>query len=166
MAYSVQLTDTRTHLTLSRAIPTLDLDELGKIDLDYIMEDEDLGWEDMPERLDITADELEDLSIIQGEGGMRIAGMITHDGIVIGHVTIVIWPDSVEIERIDVDESWQGQGVGTAAIRAIREATRRLYVPTLITADNPAADRLYHRLGEEETKLEIHRAGYPIIRIS
>lgn len=164
MAYSAQLTDTVT-LTLSRDIPTLDLDELGKKDLDYIMESEELGWEDMPERLDISSDELEDLSIIQGEGGMRIAGMITHDGVIIGRMTIVIWPDCVEIGRIDIDSDHQGRGIGTAAIKAVREATRRLYVPTLITADNPAADRLYHRLGEEESRIEIACAGYPIIRI-
>ena len=96
---------------------------------------------------------------------MRIAGMITRDGIIIGTMTVVIWHDCVEIERIDIDEDCRGCGIGTAAIKAVREATRRLYVPTLITADNHAADRLYHRLGEEESSLEIARAGYPIIRI-
>lgn len=49
------------------------------------------------------------------------------------------------IERIDVDEGFRGQGIGTAAIREIAAHHRAVY----LCPDNEDAARLYARLGEK-----------------
>ena len=49
------------------------------------------------------------------------------------------------IQRIDVDEGFRGQGIGTAAIRGIAQEYRAVY----LCPDNEDAARLYGRLGEK-----------------
>ncbi len=49
------------------------------------------------------------------------------------------------IERIDVDEGFRGQGIGSAAIREIASGFDR----TFIAPDNEDAARLYARMGEK-----------------
>ena len=49
------------------------------------------------------------------------------------------------IQRIDVDEGFRGQGIGTAAIRGIAQEYRAVY----LCPDNEDAARLYARIGEQ-----------------
>ena len=67
---------------------------------------------------------------------------ITSDGAVVGRMTVLRYESGeVHIDRIDVDDEYQGRGFGTAALEAFRGA--------YIVADNPRAARLYARLGCE-----------------
>lgn len=49
------------------------------------------------------------------------------------------------VERIDVDDGFRGQGIGTAAIREIMKDFDGLY----FAPDNADAARLYARMGEK-----------------
>lgn len=64
------------------------------------------------------------------------------------HVTAIVQElddGAAYLERIDVDEGFRGQGIGSAAIREIAEDFDSLFM----AADNADAARLYDRLGEK-----------------
>lgn len=64
------------------------------------------------------------------------------------HVTttvIELGDDAAYIERIDVDNGFRGQGIGTAAIAEIGEDFWTLYA----APDNADSARLFGRLGEK-----------------
>lgn len=64
------------------------------------------------------------------------------------HVTatvIELGDDAAYIERIDVDDGFRGQGIGTAAIAEIGEDFWTLYA----APDNADSARLFGRLGEK-----------------
>lgn len=64
------------------------------------------------------------------------------------HVTVTVIElddDSAYIERIDVDEEYRGQGIGTAAIAEIGEDFWTLYA----APDNADSARLFGRFGEK-----------------
>lgn len=70
------------------------------------------------------------------------------------HVTatvIELDDDSAYIERIDVDDGFRGQGIGTAAIAEIGEDFCALYA----SPDNADSARLFGRLGEKVVGEEI-----------
>ena len=74
------------------------------------------------------------------------------------HVTAVVQElddDAGYIERIDVDEGFRGQGIGTAAIREILGDFDALYT----APDNTHAARLYGRLGEQVVGEDIDDAA-------
>lgn len=51
--------------------------------------------------------------------------------------------DTAYLSRIDVEEGFRGQGIGTEALKAIRKDFWKLYY----APDNEDAERLYARLG-------------------
>lgn len=56
--------------------------------------------------------------------------------------------DAVYVERIDIDEDFRGQGIGTEVLtRVLKETCDYYYV--IAAPDNKDAQRLYERLGEE-----------------
>lgn len=59
-------------------------------------------------------------------------------------VQILEGGEDAYIERIDVEEGYRGQGIGTAAIRSICRDFRHVYC----APDNKNAARLYARIGE------------------
>lgn len=61
--------------------------------------------------------------------------------------------DTGYLVRIDVDEGFRGQGIGSAAIRDIATDYRHLYT----AADNEDAARLYDRLGERIVGEDVDR---------
>ena len=73
------------------------------------------------------------------------------------HVTAIVQEldDCAYIERIDVDEGFRGQGIGTAAIREIAADFYR----TFTAPDNEDAARLYARLGEKIVGDDIEAAA-------
>lgn len=62
---------------------------------------------------------------------------------------------SAYLERIDVDEGFRGQGIGTAAIREILGDFDALYA----APDNEDAARLYARIGEKVVGEDIDAAA-------
>ena len=62
---------------------------------------------------------------------------------------------SAYLERIDVDEGFRGQGIGTAAIREILGDFDALYA----APDNEDAARLYARIGEQVVGEDIDAAA-------
>lgn len=67
---------------------------------------------------------------------------IASDGVVVGRMTVLRYESGeVHIDRIDVDDAYQGRGFGTAALESFRGA--------YIVPDNADAARLYARLGSE-----------------
>lgn len=62
---------------------------------------------------------------------------------------------SAYLERIDVDEGFRGQGIGTAAIREILGDFDALYT----APDNADAARLYARIGEQVVGEDIDAAA-------
>lgn len=59
------------------------------------------------------------------------------------------------LERIDVDEGFRGQGIGSAAIHEIAADFDRLFT----AADNADAARLYDRLGEKVVGEDVDEAA-------
>ena len=67
---------------------------------------------------------------------------IMSDGVAVGRMTVLRYENGeVHIDRIDIDDEFQGRGFGTAALEAFPGA--------YIVADNARAARLYARLGCE-----------------
>lgn len=61
-------------------------------------------------------------------------------------------PDVPELNGLDVPERWRGHGIGTALIEAAARLAAERGSPALglgVAPDNPAAHRLYTRLGFE-----------------
>ena len=54
--------------------------------------------------------------------------------------------DTAYVERIDIDEEYRGQGIGTAVLSDILRDT---YYNVVVAPDNKDAQRLYERLGKE-----------------
>jgi len=74
---------------------------------------------------------------------------IMNDGVKVGFMMVQSWDDgSALIERIDIDEEFQGQGFGTQAI----EETASRFDRCFIVPDNEHAQRLYERLGSETSE--------------
>jgi ribosomal protein S18 acetylase RimI-like enzyme len=69
---------------------------------------------------------------------------IERDGEFVGSVTVKTWDDgSSLIERLDVDDTFRCQGIGSAVIRMISADHDSCY----IVPDNKRAQALYERLG-------------------
>lgn len=67
---------------------------------------------------------------------------ITNDGISVGRMTVLRYESGeVHIDRIDIDNGYQGKGFGTAALANFRGA--------YIVPDNERVSNLYARLGSE-----------------
>ncbi len=63
-------------------------------------------------------------------------------------------PSAVEINHLQVRPDWRGRGVGTAIIQTAEQLAHsrgRDDVAVAVADDNPAAARLYRRLGYEPT---------------
>ena len=71
---------------------------------------------------------------------------IVNNGVEVGSMMVQSWNDgSALIERIDIDEEFQGQGFGAQAI----QETARRFDRCFIVPDNERAQRLYERIGSE-----------------
>ena len=67
---------------------------------------------------------------------------IVSDGITVGHMTVLHYESGeTHIDRIDIDDEYQGRGYGTQALESFPGA--------YIVADNARAAQLYARLGSE-----------------
>ncbi len=69
----------------------------------------------------------------------------TYTGEHVRAVVLELDDDAGYLERIDVDEGFRGQGIGTEAIKDILWDFHHLYA----APDNADAERLYARLGEK-----------------
>lgn len=93
--------------------------------------------------------------------------MLTEDGVLVATITIMEedfengldagWTDvpSCVLSRLCVDPARQGQGIGAEVMRRVtEEAARQGYRATrhLTSVDNPAALRLYRKLGFRELR--------------
>lgn len=77
-----------------------------------------------------------------------------------GFAMLRLAADEAELITIAVDPKWRGRGVGEALMQALFDdlmttASRRLFLE--VAADNPAALRLYNRLGFKRVS---ERQGY------
>lgn len=54
--------------------------------------------------------------------------------------------DVAYVERIDIDEAFRGQGIGTTVLTSLLKET---YSAVVTAPDNEDAKRLYERIGEE-----------------
>lgn len=68
-----------------------------------------------------------------------------YEGEHVGADVLELDDDAAYIERIDVDEGFRGQGIGSAFIRGIRRDFRTVYA----APDNEDSARLFARLGEK-----------------
>lgn len=80
---------------------------------------------------------------------------ITLEGAHVRAVVETVADGIAYLERLDVEDGFRGQGLGTAAIREIAAQYDTLY----IAADNADAARLYARLGEEADWAKANRLG-------
>ena len=72
-------------------------------------------------------------------------------------------PGTVGVRALYVDREWQGQGIGTAMLRAMPDLARRLYpdaerLALTVNVTNPIAVRAYHRAGFTDTG-RVYRGG-------
>ncbi len=67
------------------------------------------------------------------------------DGKEVGTIGMVVDEGEPYLERIDIDEEYRNQGIGTDALRLVAEK----YGEFLIAPDNEDAKRLYERYGDE-----------------
>lgn len=83
--------------------------------------------------------------------GEYIASVIECEGRPIGGLLLEPCPDSIYIHEIQVLPEWQGQGVGTAAVRQIiaQAASRGASVTLSVVPTNLRAKQLYERLGSK-----------------
>jgi ribosomal protein S18 acetylase RimI-like enzyme len=74
----------------------------------------------------------------------------------VGRLRLVRTPGRIELAGIQVHSSYRNAGVGTSVIEAVlREAAAAGAVTQLrVSKDNPAAERLYTRLGFRRGRLE------------
>lgn len=92
------------------------------------------------------------------------------DGKKVGDIEVVTDFDKNEadsvayIERIDIDEAFRNQGIGTATIEKISEE----HEYAVLAPDNEDAQRLYERLGYDISDHEVYGycdQGYGVYRI-
>lgn len=102
---------------------------------------------------------------IEDSDGAWKSSMIEKDGINVGSVSVKTWADgSALIERIDIDENFRNEGIGSTVIKTIAEAHDACY----IVADNANAARLYDRLGclvNEASDWNYLNDGFGVYRI-
>ena len=73
-----------------------------------------------------------------------------HNGELVGHAQLVIYPNVAEIANLAVAPAWQGQGIGTALITALTQIarhTRHSFLEIGVHESNQRALALYQRLG-------------------
>ena len=107
--------------------------------------------------------EITDDSYDEYEGGYQRRD-IKLNGETVGTVTIRIYDDYSEIDRIDIDEKYRNKGIGTTVLGDIAGE----FDTTYIVPDNESAKRLYERIGEEVTSGEVYEnldQGYGVYRL-
>ena len=85
---------------------------------------------------------------------------IVGDGKTIGYATIINDENEAYLERIDIDEEYRNQGLGTKAILDLSEK----YGGLIVAPDNEDARRLYERLGYE-TSNDMYDQGFGVYEI-
>ena len=75
---------------------------------------------------------------------------ITNDDIKVGTLDIIDWFNedntTAYVERIDIDEEYRNQGIGTQVLSDVLQA---MYRAVIVAPDNDDAKRLYERIGSE-----------------
>lgn len=103
---------------------------------------------------------------IEDVDGLFTAYDIIADGVKVGACSLIQWDDdSALIERIDIDEAFRGQGIGTKAIHELASLSDSTY----IVPDNADAQRLYNRLGFEvdaESDWSYKDVGFGVYKVS
>ncbi len=72
------------------------------------------------------------------------------DGRLVGFGQVTLWPRAAEISDVTVGLAWRSRGIGTALILTLAESAHRLGAGRAeigVSGHNPAALRLYRRLG-------------------
>lgn len=78
---------------------------------------------------------------------------------IIGMATVMSSPNAPSyLERIDIDEPYRGKGYGTAAINELSDMHGGLYA----APDNPDSQRLFDRIGYEQSQKEYGEFGHAI----
>lgn len=99
-----------------------------------------------------------------------LLSIIELDGVPVGRVRVVRWPDRIFLGGIQVHPDHQGRGIGTRLITELIEEARATGRPLRLNVDkiNTGARRLYQRLGfvleaeeEHELRLVIRPAPVP-----
>lgn len=85
---------------------------------------------------------------------------IVGDGKTIGYATIINDENDAYLERIDIDEKYRNQGLGTKAILDLSEK----YGSIIVAPDNEDAQRLYERLGYESSN-DMYDQGFGVYEI-
>ena len=112
------------------------------------------GWPDQA-KVDFLASQFE---LQQRHYHLAFAGadfdVIEHDGVTIGRLSVDRTTPDLHLVEISLAPEWRGRGVGGALIAALQDEVRRgpaARVVLNVERTNPGAQRLYRRLGFEES---------------
>lgn len=91
--------------------------------------------------------ELKEIRRTEEEGYEGIMLNILHDEALVGEASIMVSESGAYCERIDINEEYRNQGIGTEALKLLS----REFGTVTVAPDNEDAQRLYERIGYDVT---------------
>lgn len=91
--------------------------------------------------------EIKETRRIEEDGYDSISFDIISGGDVVGAISVSVSSTGAYCERIDVDEDFRNQGIGTAALNLLSSE----FGSVIVAPDNADAQRLYERIGYDVT---------------
>jgi ribosomal protein S18 acetylase RimI-like enzyme len=92
------------------------------------------------------------------DGYTAIGFVFMVDGSEVGGADVEVSETGAYVSRVDVDEEFRGQGIGTQALKELS----RILGGITVAPDNEDAQRIYERLGDTISKSEYDEFGFAV----